>query len=171
VRDLFERFMPEGERVKRLGTTIVPERLLALKGDVAKGRDLFFKAGGLQCASCHKIQGTGSTLGPDLSGIGKKYSRAQILESILQPSKSIEPKYATYLVETQDGKVVSGLLASKTDKEVVIRTAQDKEIRLDPKQIVSMDVQKTSQMPEMLLRDLTPEQAISLIDFLASLQN
>jgi putative heme-binding domain-containing protein len=171
VRDLFERFMPEGERIKRLGTTIVPERLLALKGDVAKGRDLFFKAGGLQCASCHKIQGTGSTLGPDLSGIGKKYSRAQILESILQPSKSIEPKYATYLVETQDGKVVSGLLASKTDKEVVIRTAQDKEIRLDPKQIVSMDVQKTSQMPEMLLRDLTPEQAISLIDFLASLQN
>ncbi len=171
VRDLFERFLPEGERVKRLGTAIQPERLLALKGDVAKGRDLFLKAGGLQCASCHKIQGTGSTLGPDLSGIGKKYSRAQILESILQPSKSIEPKYATYLVETQDGKVVSGLLASRTPKEVVLRTAQDKEIRLDPKQIVSMDVQKTSQMPEMLLRDLTPEQAVSLIDFLASLQN
>lgn len=170
VRDLFERFLPEGERVKRLGTAIQPERLLALKGDVAKGRELFFKAGGLQCASCHKIQGKGSTLGPELSGIGKKYSRAQILESILQPSKTIEPKYATYLVETHDGKVVSGLLGSRTEKEVVLRTPQDKEIRLDPKQIVSMDVQKTSQMPEMLLRDLTTEQAISLIDFLASLK-
>ena len=170
VRDLFERFMPEQERVKRLGTSIQPERLLALKGDIAKGRELFFKAGGLQCASCHKIQGTGSTLGPDLSGIGRKYSRAQILESILQPSKTIDPKYATYLVETQDGKVASGLLASRTEKEVVLRTAQDKEIRIDPKQIVSIDVQKTSQMPEMLLKDLTAEQAASLVDFLASMK-
>ncbi len=170
VRDLFERFLPAGERTRRLGTAIQPEQLLALRGDIAKGRELFFKAGGLQCSSCHKIQGTGSTLGPDLGGIGKKYTRAQILESILYPSRTIEPKYASYLVETDDGKVASGLLASRTDKEVVLRTPQDKEIRIDSKKIVSMDIQKTSQMPEMLLRDLTPEQAISLIDFLASLK-
>ena len=73
--------------------------------------------------NCHRIAGVGSTLGPDLSEIGKKYTRAQILESILEPSKFIDPKYVTYLVETTDGKVLTGLLAAKTDNEVVLRTA------------------------------------------------
>ncbi len=130
VRDLFERFLPDDQRVKRLGTAIRPERILALQGNLERGRTLFFKSAGLQCINCHRIGTTGSTLGPDLSAIGKKYTRAQILESILQPSKFIEPKYVTYVAETNDGQIITGLLASKTDREVVLRTAQDKEIRL-----------------------------------------
>ncbi len=167
VRDLFERFLPGELRMKRLGTAIQPDRILGLKGEERLGRELFFKSEGLKCASCHRIGGTGSTLGPDLSGIGKKYTRSQILESLWQPSKTIEPPFATYLVETADGKVVTGLLASRNEKEIVLRTAQDKEIRLDAKSIVLMETQKISQMPEMLLRDLSAEEAAALVDFLA----
>src|SRR5207244_4146182 len=105
VQDLFERFLPDDQRVKRLGSAIKPEQILSLKGDAARGKELFFKAAGLQCANCHAIAGTGSTLGPDLTEIGKKYSRTQILESILEPSKSIDPKYVTYLLEATDGQV------------------------------------------------------------------
>ena len=81
-------------------------------------------ATGLQCVSCHQVHGTGSTLGPDLSQIGKKYTRAQILESILEPSRSIEPKYVSYVVETADGRAYTGLLAERTAREVVLRTAE-----------------------------------------------
>ena len=133
VRDLFERFLPDEQRVKRLGTAIRPERLLALKGDIERGRTLFFKSAGLQCVNCHRIGMTGSTLGPDLSEIGKKYTRAQILESILEPSKFIDPKYVTYVVETNDGMIITGIMASKSEREVVLRTAQDKEIRIPTK--------------------------------------
>ncbi len=171
VNDLFERFLPWDRRTKRLGTAIQPERILALKGDINRGRDLFFKSEGLKCASCHRIDGVGSTLGPDLSGIGKKYTRVQILESLWQPSKTIDPPFATHMVETADGKVVTGLLAKRNDREVVLRTAQDKEIRLDAKTVVLIETQKTSQMPEMLLRDLTAEQAVALVDFLSSQKN
>lgn len=171
VRDLFERFLPGEMRIKRLGTAIQPERILGLTGDVNMGRGLFFKADGLKCATCHRIDGVGSTLGPDLGGIGKKFTRAQILESLWQPSKTIEPQYATYMVETADGKVFTGLLARKNDRELVLRTAQDTEIRLDAKAVVLMETQKTSQMPEMLLRDLTAEQAAALVDFLAAQKN
>src|SRR5262249_30924307 len=102
VRDLFERFVPDDRRVRRLGGVVKPEQILGLKGSTERGRALFFKSSGLQCINCHRVAGTGSTLGPDLSQIGKKYTRAQILESILEPSKSIDPKYVTYLLETTD---------------------------------------------------------------------
>src|SRR4029077_18394861 len=98
--------------------------------------------------ACHRVQGTGSTLGPDLSEIGKKYTRTQILESILEPSKSIDPKYVTYMVETNDGKVVTGLLSAKTEREVVLRTAQDKEVRIPAGAVAAMQTQQTSLMPE-----------------------
>jgi uncharacterized repeat protein (TIGR03806 family) len=170
VRDLFERFVPDEQRVQRLGSVIRPEQILALKGDAERGRLLFFKSAGLQCVNCHRVNGTGSTLGPDLSHVGKQFTRAQILESILEPSKSIDPKYVTYLVETSDGQVHTGLLAAKTDKEVVLRQVGDKEVRIPAGRVTAFAPQRNSLMPELLLRDLTAEQAADLLEFLASLK-
>jgi putative heme-binding domain-containing protein len=170
VRDLFERFVPDEQRVKRLGAAVKPEQILALKGDAAKGKELFFKSAGLQCVNCHRINGTGSTLGPDLSQIAKKYSRAQILESILEPSKTIDPQYVTYLVETADGQVHTGLLASKTASEVVLKMVGDKEVRIPTIKVERLVPQQKSLMPELLLRDATAEQAADLLEFLASLK-
>jgi putative heme-binding domain-containing protein len=170
VRELFERFVPDDQRPKRLGSVIRPEQILQKKGNAERGREIFFKSAGLQCANCHRIAGVGSTLGPDLSEIGKKNTRAQILESILEPSKFIDPKYVTYLVETTDGKVLTGLLASKTDKEIVLKMAGDKEIRLPANMVESLAPQQKSLMPELLLRDVTLEQAADLLEFLAGLK-
>jgi uncharacterized repeat protein (TIGR03806 family) len=170
VRELFERFVPDDQRPKRLGSIIKPEQILQKKGNAERGREIFFKAAGLQCANCHRIAGTGSNLGPDLSDIGKKYTRAQILESILEPSKFIDPKYVAYLVETTDGKVLTGLLAMKTDKEVVLKMAGDKEVRLPADKVASLVPQQKSLMPDLLLRDVTLEQAADLLEFLAGLK-
>jgi putative heme-binding domain-containing protein len=170
IRDLFERFIPDDQRVKRLGTAIKPEQILSLKGDAGRGKELFFKSAVLQCANCHRVNGTGNTLGPDLSQIAKKYTRAQILESILEPSKTIDPKYVAYLVETIDGRVQSGLLVERTDKEVVLKIVGDKEIHIPASKVQTVVPQKNSLMPELLLRDLTAEQAADLIEFLTSLK-
>jgi putative heme-binding domain-containing protein len=170
IRDLFERFLPDEQRVKRLGSVIKPEQILALKGNAARGKELFFKTAGIECSKCHRIAGAGSTLGPDLSQIGKKYNRAQILESILEPSKSIEPQYVTYLVETTDGQVHTGLLGEKNAREVVLKTVGDKEIRIPANKVAMLTPQKNSLMPELLLRDLTAEQVADLLEFLVSLK-
>jgi putative heme-binding domain-containing protein len=170
VRDLFERFLPEEQRIKRLGTAIKAQELLARKGNVDRGRDLFFKSSAMQCITCHRIAGTGSTLGPDLSQIGKKYTRAQILAKLLEPSRSIDPKYVAYVVETVDGKFHTGLLASKTKKEVVLKMAGDKGVRIAAADVAALTAQNKSLMPEQMLRDLTAEQAVDLLAFLASLK-
>jgi putative heme-binding domain-containing protein len=170
VRDLFERFVPDEQRVKRLGSVIKPEQILSLKGNAERGRDLFLKSAGLQCVNCHRVNGTGSTLGPDLSQIGKKATRGQILESLLEPSKQIEPAYVAYLLETTDGKFTTGLLASKTDKEVVLKVVGDKEVRVPAAKVERLAPQPKSLMPELLLRDLTADQAADLLEFLSGLK-
>jgi putative heme-binding domain-containing protein len=169
VRDLFERFLPDERRVRRLGAVILPQQLLSLKGDVTRGRELFLKAGSL-CINCHKVGSTGGAVGPDLSQIGKKYNKAQILESILDPSKAIDPPYVAYVLETTDGRVFTGVLASKTEREIVLRDAEAKEVRIAAEKVAALLPQKKSLMPEQLLRDLTAEQAADLLEFLTSLK-
>src|SRR5437762_13380068 len=73
--------------------------ILTLSGDFNRGRDLVFESP-MQCRACHRF-GTGDEkMGPDLEKIGAKYDRRKLLETILEPSKEIEPKYVNYLVET-----------------------------------------------------------------------
>ncbi len=170
VRDLFERFLPDEQRSKRLGALIRPEKILAQRGDAERGKELFFKSEGMKCATCHRVNGTGSTLGPDLSQIAKKMSREKILENILEPSKEIDPKYASYALETAEGVVHTGILAAKTEREVVLRTSADKEIRIPAARVVNLQPLRVSLMPDQLLRDLTLEQAADLLEFLAALK-
>jgi len=156
--------------VKRLGTVIRPESLLALKGDAARGKDVFFKTTGLQCATCHKAAGQGGQVGPDLSDVGKRQSKRQILESILDPSKDIDPKFAAYIVEVDDGRQLSGLIVARDDQSLTVRDPQGKDTKVPLAKVVSQIPSKKSLMPDQLLRDLTAEQAADLLAFLESLK-
>ena len=109
MRDLFERFIPEQERTRRLGDVVDRPAILALRGDAERGRLVFSTNAGAQCKSCHKAGDVGETIGPDLTKIGTKYDKLALLDQILEPSKTIDPQYVTYLLETKDGRVVSGL--------------------------------------------------------------
>jgi putative heme-binding domain-containing protein len=168
VRDLFERFIPEEQRVKRLGTVIKASELLTLSGDRERGRRVFFQTG--QCKNCHKIGGEGVDIGPDLSHIGKKLDRAKILTSILEPSKDIEPAFTTYVLETTNGTVHTGLLVAKSEKAIVMKDAQGKLTTFQAGMVESLVPQRTSLMPELLLRDMTAREVADLLEFLAGLR-
>lgn len=170
VRDLFEAFLPEDARTKTLGATVNTSSLLALTGNPDKGRSLFLTASGIQCRNCHKVGEHGKELGPDLTQIGKRYSAAEILENILDPSRKIDPKFQTWLVQTTDGKVQSGLLASRSDQQVTLRDATGKDTVIGADQIDLMVAQKKSLMPELQLKDVTPQDAADLLAWLTSLK-
>ncbi|MFN0021862.1 MAG: PQQ-dependent sugar dehydrogenase [Pirellulaceae bacterium] len=170
IRDLFERYLPPERRIKRLGSVVRAEQILSLPGDADRGKRIFFETSGVSCKNCHRIQKVGKELGPELTTIGKKYSRSQLLESILEPSKLIDPKYVTYLAEMDDGRLVTGLLLKKDDSEVVLKDAQDKEFRLPAKEIERLVPAQQSLMPDLLLRDMTAEQVADLLAYLSSLR-
>jgi putative heme-binding domain-containing protein len=124
----------------------------------------------VQCRNCHKIGDAGKPLGPDLTTIGKKFDRTKLLESILQPSLAIEPQFATYLVETSDGLVHSGLLVRRTETDVVLKSAEGKEISTPAADVVRFAVQQKSLMPDLLLQEMTAQQVADLLEYLSGLK-
>jgi len=170
VRDLFDRFLPDDKRVKRLGPNIKPDQILALTGRAANGKKVFFQEGGVQCTQCHIIQGQGRNFGPDLSQIGRKYSRSQLLDNILFPSKVIDPAFVAYSVETTSGLSYSALIIRKSATELVMKDANLAEIKLPMSEVKSMQAQALSSMPEGLLQNLTAQEAADLIEFLVNLK-
>jgi putative heme-binding domain-containing protein len=170
VRDLFERFIPASKRAKRLGTAINSAELLAMEADVERGRQLFLREGSASCRNCHRIKESGETLGPDLSQIAKKYTPAEMLTHLLEPSRFIDVKYIPQVVETVDGLVHTGLLVERSETELVLKSVQNKEIRIAMADVESMTSQQKSIMPELLLRDMTPQQAADLLAYLNSLK-
>jgi uncharacterized repeat protein (TIGR03806 family) len=170
VRDLFERFVPDDERVARLGDAVDPEALLALAADAGRGRRWFFSEGALQCRACHRVERVGTEVGPDLDAIGSKYTKRELLGHILEPNREVDPRYAPLAVATVDGQVHVGLLVEKNEREVVLRDAKNQVTRIRVGDVEQQATQATSLMPEGLLRDLTAQQAADLLEFLASLK-
>jgi len=171
VRDLFRRFDP-ASNVPRLGGTINSAALLARHGDAGRGRNIFFDASGTTglCARCHKANGRGSDFGPDLSHIATRYGRADLLDNILNPSKSIAQGFTTYLLRTKSGNLASGILVSNGKEEVVLKDAQLNVIRVPASDVDKLSPQAISSMPEGLLSDLTIEQAVDLMAYVESLK-
>src|SRR6266540_68789 len=170
VRDLFEQFVPEKRRRKRLGADIKPDELLGLKGDATRGEKLFFVEGGAQCFQCHRVRDRGRDFGPDLSRIGQKYTRTQLLDQILNPSKTIDAAFMTFQLETTNDVSYSGLLVRKTADEVVLKDANLNEIHVRLAEVKTMEPSRISAMPEGLLQTLTAREAADLLEFLVSLR-
>jgi putative heme-binding domain-containing protein len=168
MRDLFEGYLPQGAKeTRKLGSHPRPKAILALQGDALRGEKLFWSPA-LNCGNCHKIGNQGTALGPDLSTIGKLRTRADLLESILEPSRRIEPKYAAYVVQTVDGRALTGLLVKRDENEVVLRDGQNKEIVLAAKQVEALQPSLVSLMPDGQLAGLTAQEAADLLEYLAT---
>jgi putative heme-binding domain-containing protein len=167
IRDLFEGYLPLEKGGRKLGSSPRPRPILALKGDASRGEKLFWSPA-VNCGSCHKIGERGTAIGPDLSAIGKLRSREDLLESILEPSRRIEPKYAAYLAQTADGRSFTGLLVKRSEQEVVLRDGQNKEIILASKNVEMLQPARLSLMPDGQMAGLTAQEAADLLEYLAS---
>ena len=165
-RDLFERFLPESQRRKVLGSDIQPAALLAQKGDATRGKTLFAGV----CVACHRAEGVGLDFGPDLTHIGTKWKRADMLEQILSPSKIIDPQWQPATVELTDGSSRTGFIAERNDSEVTLKMAGGISEKIPATQIAKTTTARISLMPEGLLQSLTAQEAADLIEYLATLK-
>jgi putative heme-binding domain-containing protein len=167
VRELFDGYLPQDPKERKLGSNPRPATILALKGDAIKGEAIFFSAE-MKCANCHRVGGRGTTLGPDLTTIGKARTRAELLESLLQPSLRVEPQYAAYNVRTTAEKTFTGLLVKCDDKQLVLRDTENKVITLLAAEVESVTPSRLSLMPDGQMAGLTPQQAADLLEYLVT---
>jgi putative heme-binding domain-containing protein len=166
VRDLFERFVPEGDRVERLGDQFDVDALLAMEGDPERGRAVFF-GNASQCQNCHRVGGEGRSVGPELDEIGSKYPKRELLDHIVHPSKQVDEAYVSYLLETTSGLIHSGVLVEANDEFAELRDAEGQAIRVEATEIEQLVPRPESLMPERLLGSLTAQEAADLLEYLA----
>ena len=139
---------------------------LANKGERAKGQNLFAKL----CVQCHAVRGQGGAVGPDLTTVGAQFSRREIAESILFPSKAVREGYQSVNIETQDGELYSGLLKAETPDQVTIVDSAAQLHRIPKNQIASRKLSELSLMPEGLHAALTHAEFSDLLAFLEGLR-
>lgn len=167
IRDLFEGYFPADAHDKKLGSSPRPRTILALAGDSTRGEQLFWSTA-VNCGSCHKIGNRGVTVGPDLSAIGKQRTREDLLDSLLEPSRRIEPKFAAYIARATDGRIITGLVVNRDASGAILRDAQNKEITLPTADIDQLQPSRRSLMPDNQMASLTKQQAVDLLAYLSS---
>jgi putative membrane-bound dehydrogenase-like protein len=142
-------------------------RALGIRGDPAKGQALF-KA--QSCGSCHTDADGQTPKGPHLVGIGKRYSAAELVESILRPSAKIAQGFETYRFDMADGRAYVGFVVSERARTVVIREATGAQHELKLTDIESRTILKQSMMPDGIVNNRTPEELADLVAYLQSLR-
>ncbi len=143
------------------------EAALSRTGDIERGRKLFLTIEKSQCLKCHRLGEQGERIGPELTGIGSRFSRIHIIESLLEPSRTIAAGFQSLTVALQDGRVLTGLKVSETDDTLVIADNQGKKQSLRKADIEELKAHATSIMPDGLEKILTVEEFVDLIAFLA----
>ncbi|MFN0050872.1 MAG: PVC-type heme-binding CxxCH protein [Planctomycetales bacterium] len=132
-------------------------------GDARRGLQHFEKL----CASCHKLHGQGTAIGPDLTGAERK-NRELLVRNIVDPSSVIRQEFLTHVAETIDGRIITGLLAESTAETITLVDAKNQRTVLNRADLEELKESAASLMPEKLLDELTEQQIRDLVAYLQS---
>jgi len=142
-----------------------------LVGDPEAGKTLFFDTKGKAlCAKCHTVKGQGGRVGPLLDRIANRRAPEYIMESILLPSKDIDPNYETVQVVTARGTLIKGLRVNETNFSIQLREENGRFHSLLKKELEEVAVLKKSLMPENMPEVLSIKELHDLFAFLMSLE-
>ena len=151
--------LPDGEFLK-----------VAMTGGSVEGGKLIFTDQRTACSQCHSVDGTASGIGPDLYAAGDKFARADLAQSILDPSSSIMTGYATTILENRKGERFQGILRSRTDEVLVLGQVGGVDIRIARSEVVKEETGAVSLMPPGLHSQLSPAEFRDLVAYLESLR-
>ena len=141
------------------------------QGKPDKGKALFFDLKGLACSKCHVVGGQGGAIGPELSGIGARYPREELITSVLYPSARIFSGYETVVVATADGRVLNGLVKTDNADGLEIQDAEGKKTHVPKADIEDRKNSDVSLMPNGIVEGITPQDFADLIAYLETLKD
>ena len=170
ISSLFEAFLPAKQRQRRLGPNATYAEIADLRGNPTTGEAWFFDLNKSQCAKCHRVGQRGGQVGPELLHVGTKLTPSQLFESMVDPSRIIEPKYQSHSVLLTDGKVITGLLDQESEKQLTLINAKGDKVIVEIMEIESRKFDSMSIMPTGLGSELTAQQAADLIAYLSGLK-
>lgn len=138
-------------------------------GDAAAGRRIFFTRAEVSCVRCHKAEGQGGDVGPELTGIGAKQKREYLLESLVAPNKQIAQGFETVVLTLANGTTVSGIVKAEDAKDVRLMTPEGKVVVV-PRGKIDERARGKSAMPDDLVKHLSKRELRDLVEYLAGLK-
>ena len=109
----------------------------------------------------------GQAIGSDLANLRDR-TAASLLVAILDPNRAVEPRYFEYEIETDEGRLLTGLILSESETHVVLATADGKQHAMPRGQIEALRTNGRSLMPEGLEKELSPQQIADVIAYVAA---
>jgi len=161
LADRIAKLIGDGGSSNRKEVITKYEPVLSMTGDTTRGAKIYETL----CMVCHRHLDRGNDVGPNLGTI-KAWTAEQILTNVLDPNREVSPNFALYIVETNDGRTLSGLITSETAGNLTLKRADggtDTVLRSEIKSLTSPGI---SLMPEGLEAAITPQQMADLIAYL-----
>jgi len=158
------------------GSALPTEKLAAVKaafekpGDAENGRRIFFQARGIGCAVCHRVDGRGGNIGPDLSKVAGQLTDQRLIDSLVTPSKEVAPQFVLWQITSISGKVYSGVMLEKTPSQVTLADAAGQRHVIPVEEIDEQQSSPKSLMPDGLLAPLPDDEIRDLAAFLRTLK-
>lgn len=141
--------------------TAITQMLGRRGGDTVRGLQLFRKI----CGNCHKLHGEGEQVGPDLTGAERK-DRRKLLSNLVDPNAVVRQQFIAHVAVTNNGRVITGLLADSTAETVTLLDAKNKRTVLNRDDLDELRESPISLMPDNLLEPLTDQEIRDLFAYL-----
>jgi putative heme-binding domain-containing protein len=135
--------------------------LRAASGDPRRGEELYTK----HCGTCHQLYGKGNKIGPDLTTANRS-DRAALLANIVDPNSVIRREFQNYVLVTNSGRVLTGLLAEQDAASVSILNDKNERVKISRADVEDLQEADVSLMPERILESLTPQELRDLFAYL-----
>lgn len=163
IRALAAEAFASDQSASRRGVIEAYRSALELKGDQERGRGHFRK----HCASCHKLEGYGHVVGPDLNGLTNR-DPEWLLTTILDPNRDVDARYVSWSALTADGQLIAGLVVDQSASMVQLRESGGKEHRLLREDLDQFRASDQSLMPEGFEKELKPQDIGDLLAYLTT---
>lgn len=138
-------------------------------GDAERGKSLFLGHTAAMCSKCHALNQAGQQVGPSLEGVASRLSRAELLESMLDPQARVTPGYGIQTLELKDGSSVTGIQMSETAETIVLRSPDGKQTTYGKADTRSVTKPIGVMLPMKAI--LSVREMRDLTEFLSTLEN
>ena len=160
-----EKLFAGSELTRRKEVVQRYQSALQREGDADRGKLIFKK----NCSACHRLEEVGNAIGAELKGIRQR-GLAAVLLNVLDPNREVKPKYLTYILETTEGRILTGMIAAETANSITIRRVDGTTIAVQRVEIEALRSTGLSFMPEGLEKMIDVPAMADLLSYLDSIQ-
>ncbi len=163
IRERARKIIPENVLARRADVTAAYRRALDLPGNPTRGKEIFQA----NCATCHRVEGVGFELGPNLVAMQNRGAEA-ILMNVLDPNRELDPKFTAYVVTLQDGRVITGIIEDENPNTITLQRGDNQKDVVARKDILGAENSGLSLMPEGFEEKISVADMAHLLAYLMS---